>query len=308
MTAPMPLHCRERHVDFPRRPLIMGIVNINQDSFSGDGSLDVAASLETARRMVREGADIIDVGGESARTNRAPISEQEEIDRLLPFVAAFTEAGFPDQLTPVDAHQVFPPVLSINTWRPRVAESVLRIGGDLLNDIGGLTEPDNAKICARHGVGLVLMHTVGQPKVAHTHVRYEEKILDVVEAFFADRIQRARHAGLPKQALILDPGIDFAKQRSENLALYAGLERLQKFGRPVLVPVSRKTVIGETLGLSEARDRDAGTVACTVWAAEQGGHIFRVHHVAAAWQTVKLLEALAGEKSNFRGAPGVKIR
>lgn len=273
----MKLVARRFTFEFPRRPLVMGIVNLGADSFSGDGVTDIGAAVEKARGLVRDGADIIDIGAESARTNREVISEQEETEQLLRFVREWRD-DIP---------------LSINTWRPAVAREVLSVGGDILNDIGALPTDENARICAENGVALLIMHTVGQPKIAHTHVGYDD-IMARLTGFFTEKIALARNAGLSDDAIILDPGIDFAKQRDDNLRIYRELARLHCFERPILLPVSRKTVIGDVLGIP-APERDAGTVACLVQGILQGAQIFRVHNVRAAAQTVRMLEAVEGK-------------
>lgn len=277
----MILRARAYTFHFPRRPLVMGIVNLSPDSFSGDGFGEARAALVHAEGMLREGADLIDVGAESARTNRGPISVEEESARLLAFVRLWGEAG----------HGV---PLSINTWRPEVAEAVLCEGGDLLNDIGALPDGRNARICARTGAALLVMHSVGLPKVPHTHVGYGD-VLGALETFFEEKLALCAAEGLSSECTLLDPGIDFAKQRVDNLRIYAELERLQKFGRPVLLPVSRKTVIGDVLGIARAADRDAGTVACVVQGMLRGAHVFRVHNVGAAVAAVRVVDGvLAG--------------
>lgn len=273
----MKLVARRFTFEFPRRPLVMGIVNLGADSFSGDGVTDIGAAVEKARGLVRDGADIIDIGAESARTNREAISEQEEMEQLLRFVR--------------DWRDHIP--LSINTWRPAVARAVLSVGGDILNDIGALPTDENARICAETGAALLIMHTVGQPKIAHTHVGYDD-IMARLTGFFTEKIALARNAGLSDDAIILDPGIDFAKQRDDNLRIYRELAWLHCFERPILLPVSRKTVIGDVLGIP-APERDAGTVACLVQGILQGAQIFRVHNVRAAAQTVRMLEAVEGK-------------
>lgn len=279
---------RQHRIEFPRRPLVMGIVNINDDSFCGDGTLDVRQALAQAERQLREGADIIDIGAESARTNRAAISEAEEIARLLPFIAAWPALIAKFEKPPFDETQVWPPLLSINTWRSGVIAAVLPQGGDLINDLSALPTPENARLCAEHGASLLIMHTVGEPKVPHTHVRYPD-ILAALHAFFAEKLALAAAAGLPLDQIILDPGIDFAKQREDNLTIYRELAQLHRHGRPVLLPVSRKTVIGQVLDLPKATDRDAGTVACIAAGLRRGAQIFRVHQVQAAAQAVKVL-------------------
>jgi dihydropteroate synthase len=273
-------------------PRVMGIVNINDDSFSGDGTLDVAAALAKAARMLGEGADLIDVGAESARTNRGPVSEREEIARLLPFLDGFE--AMCAEARPRDDLQVWPPLLSVNTWRPAVVEAALRTGKvDLVNDIGGLVEDDNARLCFEYGASLLVMHTVGEPKVAHTSQRYGD-VWEAMERFFDERVARARRFGLGDDQIVLDPGIDFAKQRDDNLAVYRGLERLQRYGLPVLLPISRKTVIGEVLGLPEPTDRDAGTIACLVRGLVAKADIFRVHNVKAVADAVRVIAAIRG--------------
>lgn len=269
----------------------MGIVNINNDSFSGDGSLDLKAVLRLAEEHVQNGADIIDVGGESARTNRDAITEAEEIDRMAPFLEAMQEKISSGALRPSDEEQVFPPLLSVNTWRPAVADALLAVGADILNDMSALPTPENARIAAHHGVALLIMHSVGEPKIAHVHVRHGD-IVKTLENFFEEKLAVADAAGLRREQTILDPGIDFAKQREENLKLLMHLDRLTAFGRPILLPVSRKTLIGEVLGLTEASERDAGTQALIVDGMLRGASIFRVHNVKAAWQSIKVVHAL----------------
>ncbi|MFO1484673.1 MAG: dihydropteroate synthase [Verrucomicrobiaceae bacterium] len=271
---------RQQRIEFPRRPLVMGIVNINDDSFCGDGTLDPAAALAQAEQQLHDGADIIDIGAESARTNREAISADEEIDRLRPFLAKWPELKA----------RFNAPLLSINTWRSDVIAAVLPLGGELINDISGLPDAFNAKLCAEHNAGLLIMHSVGEPKVPHTHVQYES-IMDTLDRFFEQRLVMAESVGLPRENIILDPGIDFAKQRDDNLTICRELEKLQRFGRPILLPVSRKTVIGDVLGVP-ALERDPGTVACIAAGMSRGAHIFRVHNVRAAAQSVRMLWSL----------------
>lgn len=282
---------RHHVIEFPRRPLVMGIVNINDDSFCGDGTLDPEKALAHAEAMLREGADIIDIGAESARTNRGPISVEEEIQRLLPFMAAWPALVEKFEKAPWDNEQLWPPLLSINTWRSAVIEAVLPHGGDLINDISALPDATNARLCAEYGASLLIMHSVGQPKVPHTHVGYAN-ILETMTQFFDEKMALAEVAGLSPEHIILDPGIDFAKQREDNLTLYRHADQLQKWRRPVLLPVSRKTVIGQVLDLPNAVDRDAGTIACIAAGMRLGSQIFRVHHVRAAAQSVKVLWGL----------------
>jgi dihydropteroate synthase len=264
------MRCRGKELRFEEGPKVMGILNLGADSFSGDGIPDVERALERARKMIEEGADLIDLGAESARTNRGPVSEAEETEMLLAFVRRWSESV----------------PLSINTWRPAVVAAVLAEGGDLLNDIGALPDDRNARICAETGAALLIMHSIGQPKVAHTHVGYPD-VWAALETFFEEKIQMALNAGMSRDSIVLDPGIDFAKQKQDNLRIYRELERLHRFQLPILLPVSRKTVVGEVLGISNPADRDAGTVACVVQGILKGAAMFRVHNVRAAVQTVR---------------------
>lgn len=277
-----------REIRFPRRPLVMGIVNVNDDSFSGDGTLEIDAAVALARRQVEEGADVIDVGAESARTNRGAVPVEEELRRFRAFLERWPEVL---EASPRDGEQIWPPVLSANTWRPEVVTGVLGSGVELVNDMGGLPDDRNARFCAAAGASLLVMHSVGEPKVPHFHQRWDD-VMEAMERFFGEKIALAEAAGLSREAVILDPGIDFAKQRDDNLRVYREMDRLGRFGRPVLVPVSRKTVIGEVLGLPDPCDRDAGTLACISVAMGRGGALFRVHNVSAAWEAVKVLHAV----------------
>jgi dihydropteroate synthase len=286
------LQARDRVIFFPRRPLVMGIVNINDDSFSGDGTLDQGTALQTARGMARNGADVIDVGAESARTNRAAIECSLELARLRPFVEAFDEAMAAESAA--DNEQVWPPLLSINTWRPEVAAGILPVGGHLLNDMGGLPEPSNAGLCAQHRTALLIMHSVGEPKIPHLTVTWEDPV-EAMERFFREKMSLANDAGVRPEAIVLDPGIDFAKQRDDNLRIYRHLDRLKGLKRPLLLPVSRKTVIGDVLDLPDPRQRDPGTIACLAAGFLRGASIIRVHNVPAAFQALRVLHALESE-------------
>lgn len=286
----MQLRLPKRDLKFPRRPLIMGIINVNDDSFSGDGSLASDDAVANARAQISAGADVIDIGAESARTNRAAVPECEEIRRFESVISRWSEIV--SDMAPRDSQQVWPPVLSANTWRSGVVKEVLQMDGvEILNDMSALPDATNARACADHGVALLIMHSIGEPKVPHFHQQWSD-VMSELECFFSKKISLAKNAGLSEDSIILDPGIDFAKQRDDNLVVYRSLARLSSFNRPLLVPVSRKTVIGEILDLPDPRDRDAGTIACIAAAMTRGGAIFRVHHVDAAWQAVKTLEPL----------------
>lgn len=280
----------EREVRFPRRPLVMGIVNVNDDSFSGDGTLDMGEALAIATAQAEAGADVIDVGAESARTNRDAVPVEEEVRRFSGLLKAWPKVVA--KVGPRDDQQLWPPVVSANTWRPEVVEAVLPLGVELVNDMGGLPDNRNARLCAAAGASLLIMHTVGPPKVAQLEQRWPD-VMTALDEFFRAKVDLAKAAGLEEERIVLDPGIDFAKQRDDNLTIYRDLERLNGFGRPVMVPVSRKTVIGEVLDLPEPTDRDAGTMACIAAAVRRGASMVRVHDVAGAWRAIKVLDPLA---------------
>jgi len=282
-----------RRVTFPRRPLLMGIVNINDDSFSGDGSLDPNIALEQARSHIREGADIIDIGAESARTNREAISVEEEVQRLRSFLAHWPEVR--DSTQRADDEQLSPVLLSINTWRPEVVSEVIAEHVDLLNDMSALPDDRNARLCAEHGVALLIMHSVGQPKVSHTHQKWDDLMGDLLN-FFKKKVEKAMAAGLSREQIVLDPGLDFAKQKDDNLLVLRELEKITSLGFPVLLPVSRKTVIGDVLNLPDPRDRDPGTIALLTQGMLKGAHIFRVHNVRTSWEALRVVTPLLPKK------------
>lgn len=283
------LAARDRRIPLTRSPLIMGILNINNDSFAGDGRLDVKWALKRAVEMVAEGADIIDVGGESARTNREAVTEEEELQRVRPFLEKFDAVM--ESARPRSENQVFPPLLSLNTWRPRVVEGCLSAGFDILNDMSALPDETNALHCASLGAALLIMHSKGEPKVPHKHVTYPDVLHELME-FFENKTNIAMRAGVPRESIILDPGIDFAKQKEDNLRIFRELNNLTAFGFPVLLPVSRKSVIGHVLDIKSPVERDPGTVACIVAGALRGAAIFRVHNIPAAWFTLRAWEAV----------------
>ena len=217
---------------------------------------------------------------------------ETELARLRPFLDGWQEMIATAH--PADATQLWPPVLSVNTWRPEVVACLLDGGWPvaIVNDMGGLPDDRNARLCAAAGVSLLIMHTVGVPKVAHTTTRWDD-VMAELDRFFREKIAAATAAGLAPEQIILDPGIDFAKQRDDNLRILRELQRLQGYDRPVLVPLSRKTVIGEVLGIADPAARDAGTIACLAAAVRRGAQILRVHNVAAAWQALKVLDTVA---------------
>jgi dihydropteroate synthase len=256
----------------------MGILNVTDDSFSGDGTLALENATSRAAQLVADGADMLDVGGESARTNRPAISESEEIRRVTPLIERIRREmpGVP---------------VSLNTWRPAVAEAGLAAGAALLNDMSGLPDGQNAQIAARHNAALLIMHLRGQPKQSHLHVTYSDVMQELL-GFFREKIALAESCGLTRSSLLLDPGLDFAKQLDDNLVVLRHLDQLGSLGCAVLLANSRKTFIGEITGKAPA-ERDWGTLASSIWAVRHGVRFLRVHNVSIHKDALKVLAACA---------------
>jgi dihydropteroate synthase len=263
------------------RPWLMGIVNASPDSFSDAGAYpDLDARVELARELLAAGADIIDVGGESGITLRPPVAVAEEIARVVPLVERIAgELGA---------------LVSVDTYKPAVAEAAIAAGAVVVNDVSGLRDPELAAVCARTGAALVLMHTRAAPKQRLQDASlYEDVVADVL-AFLGERMEVARAQGVRDEQLILDPGPDFAKTPAQTIALLARLEELHALGRPLLLAVSRKDFIGALTGRGP-RDRLPGTLAALGHGVDAGAHVLRVHDVAAAADFLAVRAALRGE-------------
>ena len=251
------------------RPRIMGILNVTPDSFSDGGRFSTPdAALNHARRMAEEGADIIDVGGESSRPGSLPVSIQEELDRVLPVVELLVrEIDLP---------------LSVDTTKSAVARAALAAGAEFINDISGLTfDPDMAVTVASENAGLFLMHTRARPREMQRHVVYEDLVGEVVEAL-GRAVQAAMAAGLAAEQLAVDPGIGFSKDAAGTLELLRCLDALASLGRPILLGTSRKNFIGRVLGRDDPGSRLFGSVATVALGVAKGARILRVHDVAAS--------------------------
>jgi dihydropteroate synthase len=279
-----PLHslrAAELTLELGGRPWLMGIVNASPDSFSDGGMYDSRESqVALARELLDAGADILDVGGESASTGRAPTDVAEEIERVVPLVQVL--AGDLGAL------------VSVDTYKPPVAAAAIEAGARIVNDVSGLRDPALAEVCARTGAALVLMHTRAAPR---EHLQDPDLYGDVVGevlAFLRERAATAISLGVAPEQLILDPGPDFAKTPAQTIALLAGMSRLHELGSPLLMAISRKDFIGALTGRAP-RARLAGTLAALAHGVEHGAHIFRVHDVAAASDFLAVRAALAGE-------------
>jgi dihydropteroate synthase len=263
------------------RPWLMGIVNASPDSFSDAGAYpDLDARLARARELLRAGADIIDVGGESGITQRPPVAAAEEIGRVVPLIERIgRELGA---------------LVSVDTYKPAVAEAAIAAGAVVVNDVSGLRDPELADVCARTGAALVLMHTRAAPKQRLQDADLYDDIVADVLAFLAERMQVALERGVRAEQLILDPGPDFAKTPAQTITLLRRLDELHALGRPLLLAVSRKDFVGALTGRAP-RERLAGTLAALGHGVDAGAHILRVHDVAEAADFLAVRAALRGE-------------
>ena len=261
------------------RPAVMGILNLTPDSFSDGGRFfGFDDAVRRAREMAAEGADLIDLGGESTRPGSAEVSADEEAARVVPVLRALRDA--------VDLP------LSVDTRKAAVAREALAAGADVVNDVSGLADPGMADAVAPSGAGLVLMHMRGTPATMRGLTDYAD-VVDDVAAELSVSLARADAAGIARERVVLDPGIGFAKTAEQNLALVASLRRLEsRLGRPVLLGASRKAFIGVLLGGVPAAERDAGTVGACVAGLARGARLFRVHDVRSARQALDVAWAV----------------
>jgi dihydropteroate synthase len=270
---------RTRVLALPRRPLVMGIVNVTPDSFSDGGSfLDSGRAVEHALRLVDEGADLLDIGGESTRPYATPIDAEEELRRVLPVVQAV-------------CRKVSIPV-SIDTTKPAVAEAALEQGAEVINDITALTDPAMVRVAAESGAGVCAMHMQGTPQTMQDDPQYRDVVEDIYQ-YLEVRLRALLNAGLDRSRVCLDPGVGFGKTHEHNLQLVAGCERFHDLGQPLLVGHSRKGFIAKLLG-DKTRDRDAGTAGVALALARQGVQILRVHNVRLVREALLLYEAVGG--------------
>jgi dihydropteroate synthase len=276
------LTVRGRALPLGRTPVLMGIVNASPDSFS-DGGL--YATLEErvalAASLVAEGAAIIDVGGQSGVTNRPEVDPEEEISRVVPLVERIAAA-----------HDV---VVSVDTYKPAVAQAALEAGASIVNDVSGLRFPEVAEACARAGAGLVIMHNRSAPKQRLTDPALYDDVVSDVTGFLEEKLAVALEAGVAQDATILDPGPDFSKTPAQTVEVLRHLDRVHALGRPVLLALSRKDFIGALTG-RPPRSRLGGTLAAVGFVRRWPGQILRVHDVAEVADFLVTAEALEGDR------------
>lgn len=258
------LHCGSHRLALSR-PLIMGIINATPDSFSGDGlALDVGRALAQARAFVEDGADILDIGGESTRPGATPVGVEEEIRRVVPLIQALRELDVP---------------LSIDSFKPQVMRAALSAGATLINDINALRAPGALELAAASDAAVCLMHMQGTPQTMQDNPAYQDVVAEV-GAFLAERSAACLAAGIARERIVIDPGFGFGKTPGHNLQLLHGLDRLVASGHPVLVGLSRKSLLGKLTG-RKVSERVAASVAAAIAAVARGAAIVRVHDVAA---------------------------
>jgi len=272
---------------------LMGIVNVTPDSFSDGGLyLDAEAAVAHGRELVGEGADILDVGGESTRPGAAAVDAGEERRRTEPVVQALAAEGA---------------TVSIDTSKAAVAEAALDAGARIVNDVTAFaTEPELADLCAARGCGVVLMHMQGSPRTMQENPTYDD-VVDDVRAFLAERVEFATGRGVAEDSIWVDPGIGFGKTAEHNLKLLRRLGELRELGRPIVIGTSRKSFLGTLTG-RDASGRIGGTIASNVIALVNGAEIFRVHDVDAVRDALIVAEAILGRgdwgvDERFAGAP-----
>jgi dihydropteroate synthase len=271
--------CRDRTLRLGERTLVMGIVNVTPDSFSDGGTFDDAeAAVKHGLRLLEEGADVLDVGGESTRPGSDPVDEAEERKRVVPVIEELRR----------EAPEI---VLSVDTRKAPVAAAAIGGGADVVNDVGAGGDPAMAEVVATAGAGWVLMHMRGEPKTMQEAPAYDDVVAEV-RGFLAARVDAAAAAGIPRDRLAVDPGIGFGKDLSHNLTLLRSIGSLRELGVPVVVGASRKGVVGELSGAEDPSARLEGSLAAAVWCATQGVEVVRVHDVGATVRALKVADAI----------------
>ncbi len=277
------LRQKRKGYSLPMNTKLMGVVNVTPDSFSDGGKfLDAEAAIAHGRRLAQEGADVLDVGGESTRPGAEAVDAKTERDRVVPVIAELE----------VDLAQTGHEI-SIDTSKLSVAEAALEAGATIVNDVTAMRgDPEIGALCAEREAGLVLMHMQGDPRTMQENPTYDD-VVDDVRAFLSERLEAALEAGVERQRIWLDPGIGFGKTLDHNLELLRRLGELRALGQPLVVGTSRKSFIGKIDG-SEVGERLGGSIASSVLAAAEGADVLRVHDVAEACQALRVADAVLG--------------
>ncbi len=260
----------------PGRTLVMGVLNVTPDSFSDGGKFgDFESALQYARRLISEGADILDIGGESTRPGAEPVSEQEEIDRVAPLVESVAK----EFATPI----------SVDTYKPKVAEECLKRGAVIVNDVTGLRDGSMLKMARKHDATVIIMHMRGEPRTMQQNVEYDDVVVDV-KRYLDDQIDKACEAGL--QEIIVDPGLGFGKTAAHNFELLRRLGEFRTLGRPVMIGPSRKSFLGSLPSKLGTGERLEGTLAACCAGVMNGAAIVRVHDVKPVKRAMEVIDAI----------------
>jgi dihydropteroate synthase len=289
------LRAVDRVLELGARPWLMGVVNASPDSFSDGGrygSLEERVAL--ALELADAGADVLDIGGESATTGRPPVPVEEELERVVPLVERVV-----GELARATGLARSRPVVSVDTYKPPVARAAIAAGARIVNDVSGLRDPALARVCADTGAALVVMHTAAAPRERRQDPALYADVVEEVLGFLRERVALALGEGVAREQLILDPGPDFAKTPAQTIELLGSVDRLHELGLPLLMAISRKDFIGALTGRAP-RERLAGTLAALAYGVDAGAHLFRVHDVAAAADFLTVRAALRGERSPER--------
>lgn len=262
------------------KPRVMGIVNVTPDSFSDGGKFNTTEkAIAHALQLVEEGAEILDIGGESTRPGATPVPLDEELKRVIPVIEGLHDVGVP---------------LSIDTYKPQVMQAAITAGADIVNDVCALREPQALEIVATSQAGVCLMHMQGRPQTMQSDPQYDDVVSEVRD-FLKDRLDAAVQAGIDRSRIVLDPGFGFGKRTAHNLTLLNHLNDIQALGLPLLIGLSRKSVLGQVVG-SSLDERIYASIAASVVAVMKGANIVRVHDVKPTIDALKIVQAVMNEK------------
>jgi len=279
----MMLHCGQFKLDLTR-PRVMGILNVTPDSFSDGGHFThVDAAVAHAMTLIDEGADVLDIGGESTRPNATPVSLQQELDRVIPIIEALI------------ANHIHIPI-SIDTYKPAVMQSAIAAGASMVNDVRALQEEGAIEVVAETQVGVCLMHMQGTPQTMQQNPHYQDVVKEVTD-FLLARVHACEQAGITSNRLLIDPGFGFGKTRAHNITLIQQLERIVHHGVPLLAGLSRKSVLGQMTG-QEVDARLYASIAAVTVSAMKGASMLRVHDVKATVEALKVVSAIVDNRLN----------
>lgn len=277
---------RGRSFELGARTLVMGVLNLTPDSFSGDGVAgDHDLAVHLAGEMVAAGADLVDVGGESTRPGSVPVTAEEEIRRVGPVVKHLVGHGI---------------TVSVDTYKPEVAKRVLELGAEMINDVSGLGKPEMAAVISGQGAGIAIMHSGGRPGSKWIEPAYPGGVVEAVKRFLKSKVEEAESAGVGRDSIVVDPGIGFRKRVEDNLKVIAGIESLKEVGKPILVGPSRKGFLGKLTGLP-VEERLEATLAAVVACVANGADMVRVHDVRECKRAVAVADAIVRRPAVTRG-------